>query len=71
MAAFANPGYAPLAMTIQEAAAYVGMSVSFLRNEMYANRLPYKKIGKRISVPREDLEAWYNSLKSGPTVADR
>ena len=56
----------PIAYTLKDAAAAVGMSEGFLRAEMRAKRLGHKYVGRRISIPHEALQSWYDSISSGP-----
>lgn len=61
----------PRCLDEENAAVYVGMSVSFLQkarcNGPTGNRTPgpaFKKIGKRVIYDIADLDAWLDSFKS-------
>lgn len=44
-------------LNVRNAAAYLGATVSFVRHELvYANAVPYTRLGKRIIFAKTDLE---------------
>lgn len=48
----------PLTYTVPQAAALLGISPWTYYEAIKKNELPYRKIGRRIVVPRVQLEAW-------------
>jgi excisionase family DNA binding protein len=56
-----------LAWSLIEISKQTGLSVSFLRKEIRAGRLPIKRFGRRILVLDADLNA-YLSQDSGATI---
>ena len=48
--------------TVQEAAVYIGRSVSYVRQLKRENRLPARRDGKLLMFLREDLDAFLDSL---------
>ena len=61
-----NAATAPYALTIEEAAAYVGVSVTTLRRAIHSDGkngglppLPARRVGSRYSITRTDQEAWH------------
>jgi excisionase family DNA binding protein len=49
---------APRALTIKEAAGYVGGTVWAIRQLIWRGQLAYTKIGSRFVIQREALDAW-------------
>jgi excisionase family DNA binding protein len=47
-----------LAWGLGEVAEFTGLSLAFLRNELRAGRLPFKKFGRRVLVRDEDLQKY-------------
>ena len=50
----------PLTYTVPEAAELLGISPWAYYEAIKKNALPFRKIGRRIVVPRIQLEAWLN-----------
>jgi excisionase family DNA binding protein len=50
------------AMDLKQAAIYLNSSVKWVRQQVYAGRLSYQRIGKKHCVPRREVE---NLLESG------
>lgn len=48
----------PLTYTVEEAAALLGISSWAYYEAVKKNELPYRRIGRRIVIPRVQLEAW-------------
>jgi excisionase family DNA binding protein len=48
----------PLLMTVPEAAAYLGRSAWWVRERARDGRLPAKRDGSRLLIPRPQLDAW-------------
>jgi excisionase family DNA binding protein len=48
----------PLTYTVAQAAELLGISTWTYYEAIKKNELPYRKIGRRIVVPRVQLEAW-------------
>lgn len=53
----------PRGFTIEAAASYLHMSVSYVRKRVYDGTLPARKLGSRVIVLREDLD---KLLESAP-----
>jgi excisionase family DNA binding protein len=49
---------APLLMTVPEAALYLGRSVWWVRERARDGRIPAKRDGSRLLIPRPQLDAW-------------
>jgi excisionase family DNA binding protein len=49
---------APLLMTVPEAASYLGRSVWWVRERARDGRIPAKRDGSRLLIPRPQLDAW-------------
>ncbi|MGB6717605.1 MAG: helix-turn-helix domain-containing protein [Candidatus Acidiferrales bacterium] len=46
-------------LTVKNAAAYLGATVSFVRHQLvYAKAVPYTRLGKRIVFAKADLDAY-------------
>lgn len=56
----------PIAYSYDEAAKAVSVSSDYLRRECAAGRLGYRKIGRRVTIPHDELLRWYNAHDSGP-----
>ncbi|MGB9473073.1 MAG: helix-turn-helix domain-containing protein [Candidatus Acidiferrum sp.] len=54
----------PRMLPIKEAAAYLGATVWFVRNEVWNLRLPHVKFGNRLVFDRVDLDAYIERKKS-------
>lgn len=51
-------------MTVEEAAKYVGLSVSFMNvKRVRGDGPPYIKLGRRVVYDRADLDLWLESRK--------
>jgi excisionase family DNA binding protein len=51
-------GLTPLLMTVPEAALYLGRSVWWVRERARDGRIPAKRDGARLFIPRPQLDAW-------------
>lgn len=56
----------PQVHSFETAAREVSLSTDFLRKEVAAGRLGYKKIGRRVLIPHAELMQWFESYDSGP-----
>ena len=56
-------------MTIEEAAAYLGLSIHTLYSWTSQRRVPFVKLGNRVRFDRRKLDAWLETLTEYP-VAD-
>jgi excisionase family DNA binding protein len=53
-------------LTVKNAAAYLGATVSFVRHELvYAKGCPHVRVGQRIVFDRADLDAYMAAQKVG------
>lgn len=50
----------PLTYTVAEAAELIGVSPWTYYEAIKKNELPYRKVGRRVVVPKVLLEAWLN-----------
>jgi excisionase family DNA binding protein len=50
-------------LTLKQAAAYMSVSLYFIRDSIWSGRLPYVRAGKRFVVDAEDLDRLAESLK--------
>lgn len=50
----------PLTYTVEQAAALLGVSRSAYYEAIKRGELPARRVGRRIVVPRAQLEAWIN-----------
>ena len=58
------------ALNVQQAAAYVGVSVSYLNQLRVAGGgCPYRKIGRRVTYSRDDLDEWLSARRRTSTAA--
>ena len=48
---------------VKDAAAYLGVTVSFIRHAVWSNKLPAAKLGKRLVLDIRDLDAFFDMLK--------
>jgi len=48
---------------VKQAAQYLGCTVWFVRSQIWANKLHGIKLGARLLVPREELDAFINREK--------
>ncbi|MFI5201566.1 MAG: helix-turn-helix domain-containing protein, partial [Candidatus Kapaibacterium sp.] len=48
-------------LNAEQAAHFLGLSVSYLRKAVAGNRVPYIRIGTRVLFKRAALEAWIDS----------
>ncbi len=63
-----------LAYKVEEVAQLLGLSVDKVYELVRASRIPHKRLGRRIIVPREPFETWLNSSEvwtSSDCGADR
>lgn len=51
----------PLTYTVPQAAELLGISPWAYYEAIKKNELPYRKVGRRIVVPKVQLEAWLNA----------
>jgi excisionase family DNA binding protein len=51
-----------IALTVEEATAFVGMGRTYLFREIREGRLVARKAGRRTIITRADLEKWLASL---------
>lgn len=52
-----------IGMTVAEAAEYIGISESHLRNLMTAGEIPgVKRLGRRYVISRPAIDEWFNGL---------
>ena len=57
-----------MAWSLEEISNFTGLSVAFLRNEIRAKRLPFKKFGRRVLILHEDLQSYLaNGSPGSPT----
>jgi excisionase family DNA binding protein len=57
-----------MAWSLEEISNFTGLSVAFLRNEIRAGRLPFKKFGRRVLILDEDLQTYLaNGSPGSPT----
>ena len=54
---------APRLLSLQEAAAYLGISYWTLRDLTFRGEVPHVKIGRRILVDRLDLDTYLDRVK--------
>jgi excisionase family DNA binding protein len=57
-----------MAWSLEEISNSTGLSVAFLRNELRAGRLTFKKFGRRVLILDEDLQSY---LANGSPGAQR
>jgi excisionase family DNA binding protein len=48
-------------LSVPEAADYLGVSVSFLKKAVAANRCPHRHLGRRVVLRKEQLDRWVDS----------
>lgn len=51
----------PLTYTVREAAALLGISAWAYYEAIKKNELPYRKVGRRVVVPKVQLDAWLSA----------
>lgn len=56
-------------LTIAEAAPPLGLTEKALRQRIFRGQLPYRKLGRRVLIPAEELERFLAALP-GKTVAE-
>jgi excisionase family DNA binding protein len=59
------PAIQPRALSIEEAAAYIGATIWFLRTQIWNRRIPYLKHGHRYAFDRVDLDRYLEANKIG------
>lgn len=50
-------------LRVADAAAYLSVTVSFIRHAVWANQLPATRLGKRLVLDVKDLDAFFDTLK--------
>lgn len=61
-------------LTVDEAAEFLRVSVSYLRKLTSARRIPFRKLGKRCVYARSELRAWADARRVKPVreqIAER
>jgi excisionase family DNA binding protein len=56
-------------LDVEAAASVLGMTASAVRNRIQRRQLPFRKLGERIVVPREELDKYIRSL-AGVSAAE-
>jgi excisionase family DNA binding protein len=51
-------------LRVAEAAAYLGATVYFVRDAVWKNQLPAMKLGRRLIITRENLDAFIDRMKN-------
>ena len=51
-------------LRVSEAAAYLGVTVFFIRDAVWKNELPAMKLGRRLIIAREDLDQFFEKQKT-------
>lgn len=49
-------------LTIPEAAGSLGLSEKALRQRIFRGQVPYRKLGKRVLIPADELEKFLTAL---------
>jgi len=49
-------------LTISEAAEPLGLSVKALRQRIFRGQIPYRKLGRRVLIPADELEKFLTAL---------
>jgi excisionase family DNA binding protein len=52
-------------LNIKDAAIYLGATVSFLRTQVWNNKLPYIRFGHRLVFDVNDLNKFVDKMKEG------
>jgi excisionase family DNA binding protein len=55
-------------MTVNEAAAYLGLSVHTLYSWTSQRKVPFVKLGNRVRFDRKKLDAWVDTLAQEPII---
>ena len=55
----------PRGLRVADAAAYLGVTVFFIRDAVWKNQLPAMKLGRRLVIAREDLDRFLGQQKPG------
>jgi excisionase family DNA binding protein len=55
-------------MTVNEAAAYLGLSVHTLYSWTSQRKVPFVKLGSRVRFDRKKLDAWVDALAQEPII---
>lgn len=55
-------------MTVDEAAAYLGLSVHTLYSWTSQRKVPFVKLGNRVRFDRQKLDAWVETLSREPIM---
>lgn len=56
--------FPPRGLRVAEAAAYLGATVYFVRDAVWKNQLPAMKLGRRLIITRENLDAFIDRMKN-------
>lgn len=56
-------------LTIAEAASPLGLTEKALRQRSFRGQMPYRKLGRRVLIPADELEKFLKSLP-GTTAAE-
>lgn len=59
-----------MAWGLGEVAEFTGLSLAFVRNEVRAGRLPFRRFGRRILIRDEDLQKYLAEGSSGDKSCD-
>jgi excisionase family DNA binding protein len=54
----------PRLLNIQQAATYLSARIWFMRNLVWARRIPFLKIGNKYAFDRRDLDAFVDAQKT-------
>ena len=60
----ATESQSPRGLRVREAAAYLGVTVFFIRDAVWKNELPAMKLGRRLIIAREDLDRFLDQQKT-------
>lgn len=59
-----DPSAAPArCLNVNQAAAYIGATVWFIRNLAWSNAVPHMRLGSRILFDKSDLDAYIDRVK--------
>jgi excisionase family DNA binding protein len=59
-----NESLSPRGLRVRDAAAYLGVTVFFIRDAVWKNELPAMKLGRRLIIAREDLDRFFDQQKT-------
>lgn len=54
-------------LTVRQVAKYLGLSESWVRNMVDANKIPHARLGRSIRFRQEDIDNWIDSNLAGPS----